>query len=83
MEKTKCFYCKKEIAGRHIIDGNLHFCDDYCADEDWRGRGADAYAYHESDGLFSNFEDYAESLGCTIISHYEEDQPLYLHRRER
>lgn len=78
-----CRYCGKEIKGRHVVDGALHFCTDECADKDWKERGADLYAREMSEGLFLNFEDYAEMMGATVVSHYPEDQLEYLRRREQ
>lgn len=78
-----CFFCGKEVRKRHIVDNGLHFCDEHCADNDWRLRGADAYAAEMTDGFIGNYEDYAELLGATVISHYAEDQLSYLRSREQ
>ncbi len=72
--KFTCFCCKEEIAGRHVVDGNLHYCDDACADKDWRDRRADQYAYEMSDGVFTDFNDYMRDQGATIVEDWEMPQ---------
>lgn len=77
MTKIKCVHCGEIITGRHVIDGAAHYCNDECADADWRERGADLYAREASGGLIMNFEDYMRDRGATICGDYDMPQREY------
>lgn len=66
-----CVNCKEEF-GNGVVQDGKHFCTESCKDEKWRNKGADNYARRESNGLYTNYEDYMENEhDATIVCESE------------
>ena len=69
-----CAYCGEVIRSRYVVDGADRYCNNECADADWRERGADLYAREVSSGEFSCIEDYMRDRGATVVGDYDMPQ---------
>lgn len=63
-----CAHCGSEVKDGVIREGRF-YCDSECAEEHRRDR-ADNLARTESEGEFTNYEDWMESRGATICDYY-------------
>lgn len=63
----KCRICKKEISSG-VIEHGFTYCSQEHADKHWRDKLADNWAYHESEGLYRNYEDYMENECGAVIA---------------
>lgn len=71
MDTIRCSFCGKIINGKHIVEGSSHYCNDDCYDGWWRETGADVFAREESDGEFTDYNDYMRDRGATIAEDWE------------
>jgi len=72
----ECPACKKTIGDRGIFDHGLVYCSTECADGEWRSHRADEWARAESEGAYTNYEDYMQyEYNATPL----EDEPDHRH----
>lgn len=56
-----CLYCETNIVDG-VIRSDFIYCSEEHADLDWREKWADVFAYNETGGQLTNFEELHASL---------------------